>query len=103
VENEGWSGHSEALLPTFAMARGFSVVDIGDGGAFVPEAWRGRHYVGEGRPDATFRYRPPLSDEYFHEAPERFPTPGLLYHPVKIAEPPAAPSLLGRLGLPRRR
>lgn len=86
LEAEGWTGHFEMVLPSFAMARGFTVSEIGGDTAFTPRERRGLHYTTPrvvGRPTATFLFRPPRSFRYFGESPPSFPNPDLLYHPIK--------------------
>jgi hypothetical protein len=84
--SEEWQGHYEFTLATAALAEGMTVEDLGGEGSFVPPGRERRVYVGKspaGRPrDLTFGFRP-VRDHYFHERPETFETPGLLYHPVK--------------------
>ena len=84
--SEEWQGHYEFTLATAAVAAGLSVADLGGEGSFVPAGHERSVYVGKsraGRPkDLTFGFRP-VRDHYFHEAPEAFEQPGLLYHPVK--------------------
>jgi hypothetical protein len=62
------------------------VEDFGGEGSFVPPGRERSTYVGKspaGRPDdLTFGFRP-VRDHYFHESPESFEQPGLVYHPVK--------------------
>jgi hypothetical protein len=62
------------------------VADLGGEGSFVPSGRERTVYVGKspaGRPkDLTFGFRP-VRDHYFHERPDSFEQPGLLYHPVK--------------------
>ena len=81
-----WGGHYEFTLPTSALAAGARVEDLGGDGPFTPPERRGQTYIGDppdGRSDdATFVFRP-VRPRYFHEAPENFERPGLLYHPVK--------------------
>jgi len=58
--------------------------------SFVPPGRDRSVYVGRspaGRPaDLTFGFRP-VRHDYFHEKPEAFEQPGLLYHPVKPGVP----------------
>lgn len=103
IEQGVWAGHTEALYPTIAAHHGLSVVDLGGSGAFVPDGWEGRHYLPP--PDPTqlsphFGYRPPFSFQYFHEAPELFPQPGRLHHPVKDVSASGPPDLLMDIGQP---
>mgnify|MGYP001809780010 CR=1 FL=1 len=86
VEREGWDGHTEALYPSIAVHAGLKVVDLGGRGPFVPRGWEERHYRATMDPtelSTGFGYRPPVSYEYFHEAPENFPDRDWLQHPVK--------------------
>lgn len=97
VEVEGWTGHTEAIFPTLAMARGLSVVDLGGRGRFVPDGWAERHYHPPSRPDVLstrFGYRPPAAHRYFHQEPEHFNERGQLYHPVKLLDAAGPPDLL---------
>lgn len=84
--SEEWAGHYEFTLATAALAAGLSVEDLGGEGSFVPPGRERSVYVGKspaGRPkDLTFGFRP-VRDHYFHERPDSFEQPGLLYHPVK--------------------
>jgi hypothetical protein len=86
VADPDWQGHYEFTLPTAAREAGLRVEDLGGEGSFVPPGRERSVYVGKspsGRPpDLTFGFRP-VRDHYFHESPETFPQPDLLYHPVK--------------------
>jgi len=66
----GWRGHHEVLLPSLLSQGGFSIMDFGGRGRFVPPRFYNKFYSW-----ATFRWRP-----VFEKA-------GLLhnklYHPVK--------------------
>lgn len=88
--SDSWQGHYEFTLATAALAAGAVVEDLGGEGSFVPAGHERRVYVGKspaGRPkDLTFGFRP-VRDHYFHERPDAFETPGLLYHPVKPGVP----------------
>jgi hypothetical protein len=80
IEGSDWDGHFEATVPSIAIHAGLSIEDIGLNGEFSVERgpWRLNH--------ATFGYRPVRSEFYFHERPDLFGTPGVLYHPVKVGE-----------------
>ena len=86
MADEAWQGHYEFTLVTAAREAGLTVADLGGEGSFVPAGRERSVYVGKspaGRPkDLTFGFRP-VRDFYFHERPETFERPGLLYHPVK--------------------
>jgi hypothetical protein len=86
MADAAWAGHYEFTLVTAVREAGLSVSDLGGEGSFVPSGRERRVYVGKspaGRPkDLTFGFRP-VRDHYFHEMPEAFEQPGLLYHPVK--------------------
>jgi hypothetical protein len=86
MADEHWQGHYEFTLPTSALVSGARIEDLGNQGSFTPAERRSQIYVGKspaGRPEAlTFGFRP-VRDQYFHESPESFPTPGMVYHPVK--------------------
>ena len=77
----GWRGHNEVLLPTLLSHAGFSLLDMGGDGPFVPKGLKNRYYTSYSRPDGklymlgTMRFRPS------YRRPGR--TPGYLYHPVK--------------------
>ena len=72
-----WGGHFESLYPTIALHAGLRVADLG----------RGKHYTNTPSDPSlspgTFVFRPPIANEYFHENPQGFASPGMLYHPVK--------------------
>ncbi len=86
MADRAWGGHYEFTLPTSALAAGARIEDLGNDGPFTPPERRGRTYVGKtpggSTDDLTFAFRP-VRPRYFHEAPEQFDRPGLLYHPVK--------------------
>jgi len=98
----GWWGHHEVLLPTLLAQGGFSLLDVGGDGPFVPKELRNRHYTSFSSPYGglytlgTMRYRPVRAKPGRRE--------GRLYHPVKpqgADEPagwPAAMSGLKHLG-----
>ena len=90
MADDRWAGHYEFTLATVAHAAGLRIEDLGGEGSFVPPGRERRAYVGKspaGRPDdLTFGFRP-VRPHYFHEAPEEFEQPGLLYHPVKPGVP----------------
>jgi len=90
MADPSWRGHYEFTLATAALAAGLRVEDLGGEGAFVPAGRERSVYVGKspaGRPDdLTFGFRP-VREAYFHEDPEAFEKPGLLYHPVKPGVP----------------
>lgn len=90
LEAEGWKGHFEIVLPSLALAKGFSVSEIGGDSGFTPNERRGLHYSTPalvGHAAATFLFRPPRSFRYFVEAPRSFRQPNRLYHPVKTDLP----------------
>lgn len=86
MRRSDWRGHYEYTLPTAASWGGFQVEDLGGEGALCPPSRRGRNY--QNTPDCeflspgTFVWRPSWHS-YFHESPESFAQPNLLYHPVK--------------------
>ena len=90
MADQRWSGTYEYLLSTIAVVSGGQVEDLGNEGSFTPPERHARIYTGRsssGRPDnMTFRYRPPRP-RYYHEAPEDFEKPHMLYHPVKAGVP----------------
>ena len=86
MADDRWRGHYEFTIPTAAVAAGLRVEDFGGEGSFVPPGRERSVYIGKspaGRPpDLTFGIRP-IRRRYFHERPENYKRPGLLYHPVK--------------------
>jgi hypothetical protein len=90
MADPAWRGHYEFTLPTAALDAGLVIEDLGGEGSFVPAGRERSVYVGKspaGRPaDLTFGFRPVRAD-YFHEQPEAFEQPGMLYHPVKPGVP----------------
>jgi hypothetical protein len=90
MADEQWAGHYEFTLATAALDAGLRIADFGGEGSFVPPGRERRVYVGKspaGRPqDLTFGFRP-VRPSYFHEEPDTFEQPGLLYHPVKPGVP----------------
>ncbi|HEX4471116.1 MAG TPA: hypothetical protein VH085_04055 [Nocardioides sp.] len=90
MADDRWAGHYEFTLATVASAAGLRIEDLGGEGSFVPPGRERSVYVGKspaGRPaDLTFGFRP-VRPSYFHEAPDEFEQPGMLYHPVKPGVP----------------
>jgi hypothetical protein len=84
----GWEGHYEYTLPTFAIAEGFTIEDIGGALSYCPPDRQGRNYCNtptdRSLSPGTFVWRPSLPF-YFHEKPEIFERPDMLHHPVKPA------------------
>lgn len=84
-----WRGHYEFTFPTVARYLGLALRDLN------PAPGSGRPPLYANTPGhsrlvpGSFVWRPERT-AYFHEAPETFETPGLLYHPVKV-EPTNAP------------
>lgn len=75
----GWSGHTEAVLPTLAQYHGIEMEDVGGAGPYVRSGNENRFYtntpeVGHLAP-GTFVYRPVRPRPGFRS--------GRLYHPVK--------------------
>lgn len=88
VRGGEWRGHAEALYPTIAMHYGLTIEDLGGYGPFTPRSRMGKNYSNTPsdpylRP-GTFTTPPAKYTSYFHDAPEIFPAPGYLYHPVKV-------------------
>ncbi len=76
---KGWTGHSEAIMPTILHERGLSIEDFGGSGEFTPSERENRHYrsnrLDNSLAPGTFVFRPPMTapgDEH-----------GKLWHPVK--------------------
>jgi hypothetical protein len=90
MADEEWRGNYEFTLPTVAVASGARVEDLGSTGSFTPPERRSRIYVGKSSETAsapaadglTFRFRP-ARPHYFHEDPDAFEIPRMVYHPVK--------------------
>jgi hypothetical protein len=86
MADEEWQGHYEFTLATSALVSGARVEDLGGAGSFTPPDRVSRNYVGKvpGGQDEelTFAFRP-VRTHYFHETPETFQRPGMIYHPVK--------------------
>jgi hypothetical protein len=86
MADEQWQGHYEFTLPTSALVSGARIEDLGNEGSFTPPERRSRIYVGKSatgrREGSTFGFRP-VRERYFHESPDSFETPGMVYHPVK--------------------
>lgn len=76
-----WIGHHEVLIPTLLLRAGFSLLDFGGTGHFVPQHLENRFYTsgtindGKDLSEGTMRYRP------------AWPAVGTdlnkLYHPIK--------------------
>jgi hypothetical protein len=80
ARNSGlWSGHYEAIVPSFALDAGFRVTDMGFGP--YGSLFRRRLYH-----KRSFKFRP-ARHNYFHEVPSEFPFARELYHPVKLHDP----------------
>lgn len=86
MSGPGWSGHYEFTIPTVAMAAGMAIEDLGGQGALCPPERLNRNY-------SNIPNDPTLApgtftclrgrESYFHEAPESFEEPDMLYHPIK--------------------
>lgn len=90
LEPEGWRGHFEIVLPSFAEAHGLSVGEIGANGPLTPPERRGLHYstrLGVPKHEATFVFRPPRAYSYYETEPTAFVQPNRLYHPIKTDLP----------------
>jgi len=72
-----WAGHHEFIIPTLAAHLGMKVEDIGAGGLNYTNTPLDPD-LGPG----SFIYRPART-AYFHERPDTFDKPSMLYHPVK--------------------
>ena len=81
AHQEGWCGHDEVIRPTLLYNNGFSMMDFGGDGEFVPPGMENKYYTSspsnpEGKLESgTFRYRPA-----FRKAG---PKKNKLYHPIK--------------------
>jgi hypothetical protein len=77
MRSPDWGGHHEFTIPTLAMHLGMQVEDIGAGGINYTNT-----PLDPDLAPGSFIYRPART-AYFHERPETFDQPRLLYHPVK--------------------
>ena len=79
----GWSGHSEAVVPTLARYHGLPIEDLGGDGPYVRESNTNQFYTNtphsERLSPGTFVYRPTRS--------QPGSIPGILWHPVKPSGP----------------
>ena len=81
VQIEGWQGHPEVLYPTLLLKGGFSLLDFGGSGDFVPPGYGNRFYTSYSLKTGglvtfgTVRFRPSRK-----KAGKRKNT---IYHPVK--------------------
>lgn len=90
VSSPEWNGHFEIVLPSLAVACGFSVVEIGGDGPFTPPERRGLHYLSHeqnGAARATFCFRPARTLHYFVQSRRGFRHANFLYHPIKTGLP----------------
>lgn len=76
----GCKGHYEMLLPTLMYNKGFSVMDFGGNGQFVPKELINKYYISTDKKNknlnsGTMRHRPPFLVYGFRK--------NKLYHPVK--------------------
>jgi hypothetical protein len=92
----GWRGHHEALVTTVLHHYGFTLLDFGGDGPFVPPELRNKTYTSYSSKDGrlsnnagTVRYRPPRD--------KCGPLKNKIYHPVKPKRHLAAIACL-RLG-----
>jgi hypothetical protein len=72
-----WGGHHEFTIPTLAIHLGMQVEDIGAGGLNYTNT-----PLDPDLAPGSFAYRPARA-AYFHERPDTFDQPRMLYHPVK--------------------
>lgn len=89
VAAPGWSGHFEALIPSFAQSAGFQVAELSGEGDWTPAGRRDLHYSGgwsELAPLATtYSFNPPRAYRYLGErGPQDRDT---IYHPIKLDVP----------------
>jgi hypothetical protein len=91
LEEPGWQGHFEMLLPSIARMAGFTVAEIGGHGAMTPPERRGLYYEGThadlGNNRTTHGFRPPRGYKYFVASPKRFRERDRIYHPIKANLP----------------
>lgn len=87
VASTEWGGHFEALIPTFAEAKGLRVAEIGGEGLWTPPNRTNLHYTGRWDDQSslrtTFSVKPPHA--YRYRAERRFVAGDrdTLVHPVK--------------------
>lgn len=80
LQQDGYSGHMEVLLPTLLYRQGLILKDFGGTGAFTPPELRNRFYVqGSGINNGTMRWRP----IFLSEEVNALGTKEKLFHPVK--------------------
>ncbi len=91
LQQPGWRGHFEMVLPSIARANGLSVAEIGGNDALTPPERRGLHYDGSFADlqavNTTHAFRPPRAFRYFVQSPRRFRRPDHIYHPIKVGAP----------------
>lgn len=81
IHQDGWCGHDEVIRPTLLENNGFSIMDFGGEGKFVPAGMENKYYTStpsnpEGKLESgTFRYRPAFRKAGTEK--------NKLYHPVK--------------------
>lgn len=81
-----WLGHAEALYPTIALHHGFSLGTLSPRPRHrVPSLCEIRRATGDYFANIeTFHCDFNLGTSYFHEAPQGFLQPNILYHPIKV-------------------
>jgi hypothetical protein len=77
MRSPDWGGHHEFTIPTLAIHLGMRVQDIGAGGLNYTNT-----PLDPDLSPGSLIYRPPRT-AYFHERPDTFDQPRMLYHPVK--------------------
>lgn len=87
---DGWKGHFEVLYPAFAWRYRYAMEDFLPGGEWSgPETARFGAFLPPSDPSApplrTYRFAPVVADAYYHERPELYSAPNVLYHPVKTS------------------
>lgn len=75
---DGFSAHSEVLIPTCLYHTGLQLLDMGGHGAFIEHNGADRFYICNSYIN-TMRYRPPFTEEEV----TRYPYHTKLYHPLK--------------------
>lgn len=87
LSQPGWQGNHEAVYPTLAITRGFTVADFGGPGPLTPPERKGRHYrevyAGVAREEYTHGALPIHGYRYFEQSARLFRHPNNIYHPIK--------------------
>jgi hypothetical protein len=81
AQKNGWMGHNEVSLPTLLLHNGYTIMDFGGDGEFVPPGLKNKVYTSNSlkngvlNPFCTLRYRPSCSRVGLIS--------NKIYHPIK--------------------